>query len=549
MADIGSTLAGKYEILKEIGHGGMSHVYLANDTHLNRNWAVKEVQKKSTGKKDEVVINSLLAEANLVKKLDHPALPRIVDIIEDDNTINIVMDFIEGESLGDVIKASGPQPEDKVVEWAMQICDVLSYLHSQKPPIVYRDMKPSNLMLKPNGNIGIIDFGIAREYKETKLEDTTILGTKGYAPPEQHSGQTDPRSDIYALGMTMHHLLTGVDPRGGAPYAPVRAYNPNISEGLDAIINKCVQPAAENRYQNCAELMFDLQDPDKVTRQWKRHLKRKLRLFIASISIAFVGLLAGLGFMAGANYINNQDYDKLVNASDPNGYYEACNIYPDRVDAYERLIDYCKNNSENNDFIVRIGNEVEKNSDRLNLSNPDVARLYYDTGKLYFSEYDGALKSRASNAKTFFEHAVNSTSGFDKKDIADCYFAICKFLTSQDTTTEHDLNDYNELFAEVEDSIKKVDSAGDGEANYDKISLYYSVILLINDQAKYMASLGFDEAEVTSLLDECYEKSQQITSSLTYVSEMQDNITSDFPGFKQNLESSYNEVGKRRGVK
>ena len=99
--------------------------------------------------------------------------------------------------------------------WAMQLCDALSYLHSQNPPIIYRDMKPANVMLKPEGNIKIIDFGIAREYKEQNLADTTVLGTKGYAPPEQYSGQTDPRSDIFALGMTMHHLLTGMDPRSG----------------------------------------------------------------------------------------------------------------------------------------------------------------------------------------------------------------------------------------------------------------------------------------------------------------------------------------------
>ena len=236
MTEVGTVIEGKYEILKEIGHGGMSVVYLANDTHLNRNWAVKEVKKKGAGKNDEVVVNSLLAEANMVKRLDHPALPRIVDIIDNGVTIYIIMDFIEGESLDKVLEEYGAQPEEKVISWAMQICDVLSYLHSQKPPIIYRDMKPANLMLKPNGNISIIDFGIAREYKEQNLADTTVLGTKGYAPPEQYSGQTDARSDIFALGMTMHHLLTGVDPRSGEAYVPVRQWNPELSEGIEFII-------------------------------------------------------------------------------------------------------------------------------------------------------------------------------------------------------------------------------------------------------------------------------------------------------------------------
>lgn len=213
MAEIGSVIDGKYEILTEIGHGGMSVVYLAMDTHLNKQWAVKEIKKKGSGKNDEIVVNSLLAEANMMKRLDHPSLPRIVDIIDNGITIYVVMDYIEGESLDKILAEYGAQPEELVIGWAKQLCDALSYLHSQKPPIIYRDMKPANVMLKPEGNIKIIDFGIAREYKEQSLADTTVLGTKGYAPPEQYSGQTDARSDIYALGMTMHHLLTGIDPR------------------------------------------------------------------------------------------------------------------------------------------------------------------------------------------------------------------------------------------------------------------------------------------------------------------------------------------------
>lgn len=215
-------------------------------------------------------------------------------------------------------------------------------------------------MLKPNGNISIIDFGIAREYKEQNLADTTVLGTKGYAPPEQYSGQTDPRSDIFALGMTMHHLLTGVDPRNGEPYAPVRQWNPELSEGIEAIINKCVEPAAENRYQNCAELLVDLQDPSKVTKGWRRKLKRRLFAFVGVAGLAVVAGIAGLALNFAATQVNNQDYDLKIASSDPTGYYEAINIYPARTEAYNKLIDYYKNYGAENDSIARIGNELEK---------------------------------------------------------------------------------------------------------------------------------------------------------------------------------------------
>ena len=312
MTEIGTVIDGKYEVLREIGRGGMSVVYLAMDTHLNKQWAVKEIRKKGSGKNDEVVVNSLLAEANLMMRLDHPALPRIVDIIDNGVTIYVVMDYIEGESLDKILLEYGAQPEEKVKNWAMQIADALAYLHSQRPPIVYRDMKPANVMLKPEGNIKIIDFGIAREYKEQNLADTTVLGTKGYAPPEQYSGQTDPRSDIFALGMTMHHLLTGIDPRNGEPYASVRQWNPELSEGIELIIDKCVEPAAENRYQSCADLIYDLEHPELITKDFKRKQKRKLTAFIASAALCVVMAVSGVVCSKLSVQLNNNTYDSLI---------------------------------------------------------------------------------------------------------------------------------------------------------------------------------------------------------------------------------------------
>ena len=144
MAKIGEIIDGKYKILEEIGRGGMSIVYLARDSRLNKSWAIKEIKKKGNTRDDQIIVNSLLTEANLIKRLDHESIVRIVDIIEDGTTIYIVMDYIEGQSLDKIIKEYGAQPEELVVEWAMQLCDALFYLHSQKPPIIYRDMKPAN---------------------------------------------------------------------------------------------------------------------------------------------------------------------------------------------------------------------------------------------------------------------------------------------------------------------------------------------------------------------------------------------------------------------
>lgn len=546
MAAIGSVIDDKYEILKEIGRGGMSVVYLAMDKRLNKQWAVKEIRKKGSGKNDEIVVNSLLAEANLMKRLDHPALPRIVDIIDNGVTIYVIMDYIEGESLDKVLHEYGAQPEAQVVGWAKQLCDALSYLHAQNPPIIYRDMKPANVMLKPEGNIKIIDFGIAREYKEQNLADTTVLGTRGYAPPEQYSGQTDARSDIFALGMTMHHLLTGVDPRNGEPYAPVRQWNPELSEGIELIIDRCVEPAPENRYQSCADLLYDLEHPELITSGFKKKQKRKLLAFLLPFCVAVLMAIAGISLHMAARHVNNQDYDANLLGTDPQNFFTAVEIYPNRVDAYQALITYYKNHDADNDAITKVGNTIEAHGAALDLAVPEVAELYYEMGKLYFSEYEGSFKSRAVNAQNFFQTAAEATAAFDKKDIAACYDAICRFMTNQSTTSEHSLQDFETLFREIESAMAIVDRADDSEANYDKISLYYVTMLLINDQAEYIAGVGFDREASLALMETLQQKANGITSTLSYVNDLKDEMVSHYDAFMTNINAKYNEVEKRR---
>lgn len=186
MLEIGSLVDGKYKILNVVGKGGMSVVYLAMNERANKQWAIKEVRKD--GVQDfEVVKQNLIVETDILKNLNHPNLPSIIDVIDREDSFLIVMDYIEGKALSDVLKEYGAQPQEYVIEWAKQLCDVLGYLHSRVPPIIYRDMKPSNVMLKPDGNLTLIDFGTAREFKASKVEDTTCLGTRGYAAPEQYA--------------------------------------------------------------------------------------------------------------------------------------------------------------------------------------------------------------------------------------------------------------------------------------------------------------------------------------------------------------------------
>ncbi len=251
MLQIGSLLDNKYKILKEIGRGGMSVVYLAINERANKTWAVKEVRK--SGVVDfEAVRQGLVVETDMLKKLRHPNLPSIIDVLYLEDSFVIVMDYIEGCSLQKILKTQGVQSEEKVIGWARQLCDVLGYLHGQNPPIIYRDMKPSNVMLKPDGNVMLIDFGTAREYKNRVLfEDTACLGTRGYAAPEQFGGrgQTDARTDIYCLGAALYHLLTGHSP-AEPPYEikPLSCWAAGYEgSGLEKLILKCTKQDPRER--------------------------------------------------------------------------------------------------------------------------------------------------------------------------------------------------------------------------------------------------------------------------------------------------------------
>lgn len=554
MTEIGTVIDGKYEVLREIGRGGMSVVYLAMDTHLNKQWAVKEIRKKGSGKNDEIVVNSLLAEANMMKRLDHPALPRIVDIIDNGVTIYVVMDYIEGESLDKILLEYGAQPEEKVINWAMQIADALSYLHGQKPPIIYRDMKPANVMLKPEGNIKIIDFGIAREYKEQNLADTTVLGTKGYAPPEQYSGQTDPRSDIFALGMTMHHLLTGVDPRNGEPYAPVRQWNPELSEGIEIIIDRCVQPASENRYQSCADLIYDLEHPELITKGFKRKQKQRLASFLVAAILSVVMLISGVACNFAATQVNNNTYESLISVMAStsldekiSSYKQAVAIYPYDTQAYIKILEAYENEgqfdkAENNEFLAL----YNRYQDGFDVTTKELAELNYKVGMMYFNYYteNGEVKfsTRVNKAYGFFAANYENqqiSPEFAEKSLSDCYYQICtfykKYILNSATVEEASRNDYEALFQVIEAALDDVEGAG----AYDQLTLYNGTFMLLYDQRYQMVSVNVDEATVLDLLDTVYNSAKSLSVQKDQSKKLQQEIVDNYETYREMIEQAY----------
>jgi len=248
-------MQGRYKVVAVLGQGGMGAVYLVEDQRLfDKKLALKELQDPLH---DPAALQLFQQEARLLSYLSHPNLPHISDYFAESGRQYLVMEYVDGETLKAILqKTSGFLPEAQVVEWAIQVCDALEYLHGQSPPIIFRDLKPDNIMLDKHKRIKLIDFGIARFFRPGKTKDTQAMGTPGYAAPEQYgAGQSDARTDIYALGATLHHLLTKRDPAVQPfNFPPCKSLNGSVSAQMDAIISKAVATDPDKRYQTMAEV-------------------------------------------------------------------------------------------------------------------------------------------------------------------------------------------------------------------------------------------------------------------------------------------------------
>ena len=325
----GTVLQNRYEIERLLGGGGMGMVYLAHDHRLaNRPCAVKEMVDHFIDQQQRIEANDYFArEADTLAQLKHAAIPAITDRFDDQNRHYLVMEYVEGRNLEEEIAARGPLPEGLIIDIARQLCDVLAYLHGSTPPVVYRDMKPSNVMLTPKGRVVLVDFGIARLFKSARKG--TMIGTLGFAPPEQYQGVVDPRSDIYSLGATLHYVLTGRDPEKFPPFSfpPIRDLRPEVSTNLAGAIDRALAYQADARpasIQDFRDMLLygkglgesrgapgvsshggtaGLALPPDVAEAIAPPRRRRRRKHRAVALLAFFGIVAGGAF--GATYVYN----------------------------------------------------------------------------------------------------------------------------------------------------------------------------------------------------------------------------------------------------
>src|ERR1039457_2224647 len=249
-------VGGRYRVMKPLGGGGMKLVYLAEDLRLAaRPCALAEMVDSFTSPDTQKqAVAAFQREADMLAQLSNEHIPRVFDRFSDQNHHYLVMEFIDGITLEQKLKdAGGKLPEDAVIDVAMQVLDTLEYLHNLEPPVIYRDLKPSNVMLTPSGQAKLIDFGIARLFQP--LSNATMIGTQGYAPPEQYRGRAEARSDLYALGATMHHALSGRDPAAEPPFSfpKLKTLCPALNPALAELVDQALEYDVVHRMADAAE--------------------------------------------------------------------------------------------------------------------------------------------------------------------------------------------------------------------------------------------------------------------------------------------------------
>jgi serine/threonine protein kinase, bacterial len=263
MLNIDETIENRYTVREVLGRGGMSLVYLVDDNRLDNRWVLKEFSIEDASPREKKALEEhFITEAKICAKLSHPGIPKVIDYFVSGDNHYLVEEHVEGNTLLSLIRKKKLRRED-IIPVTIQLCSVLEYIHAKD--IIYRDLKPDNIMVKQDGSVKLIDFGIARIYKSGKERDTIAIGTPGFAAPEQYgTAQTDTRTDIYGLGALMHHMVTGIDPRDKPfTFDPPSKLGIKISPYLEGIIMKAISLRPEERYKSVKDLRETLEAVEK----------------------------------------------------------------------------------------------------------------------------------------------------------------------------------------------------------------------------------------------------------------------------------------------
>lgn len=542
---VGETvLNNKYEVIKLLHTTGMANVYLVQDNSLGKNWCMKEIRKSQAGK-NKIEYYSLLQEANIMKGLNHASIPRIVTIEQEDDSIFIVMDYVDGMSIKDWMsrnnKTNGRVPQDVAVDWMKQICKVMMYLHNRKYPIFYRDMKPDNVMIQSDGNIKLLDFGVSVVIKEPNQKIKKALGTQGFAAPEQskRGNVCDLRSDIYAMGKTLYYMLTGINPNliSEDKQRAVREIDSSISVGLERIIIKCCQKNPDDRYQSCEELMYDLQNYTKLDTEYRSKIRRKIYcVFGMFLTGVFLLITSMLPF---GMYKNKklEEYKTLYSIAERSGrledYISVLNSDATKIEPYDGLIESIKVDGifskEEEQLLLNYINpnlEVLKKSDK-------YGKLSYEVGKLYWFFYDGDEENDGMIISTkWFKDAIND--GYES-ELSSVYYQLGSFKKniSASITESSDAGMYSKYW----NNLISAKSKDNGEMV--NLQLNLSIANCISSYTYNLKTDGISYNDVTSQVNELKQFTEQYTPSIEKAMVSYDKLVTTLEGLQEKVDKIY----------
>lgn len=537
-----SIVGGRYKIITRIGAGGMSDVYLSIDTSLNKQWAVKEIRHTADQVTRDLVVHSLTTEAALLKGLDHPAIPRIVDLIDENGSLFVVMDYVDGQDLGQLLKQAGPQDEQDVVDWGIQLCDALDYLHQREPAVVYRDMKPSNVMIRPDGSVKLIDFGIAREIGEALdgvalLGDDREMGTAGFGSPEQFTDGTtvDIRSDIYSLGATLFFLVTGVHPQKHG-VQPIRDLNPELSSGLETVLLTATAEDPDERFQDCAEMAYALANYRKVDEEYQAHLVSRWRKFWTVTTASIAALVLAGASVGMARYSQTQEFDYWMDRGDQAtqladaeaNYYHATTIAPSNIDPYLALIDrYVADEILEPSEEQAYNAAITDSSPHLREDPAQWAQLAYETGKMYWYYYQSDTMDSAQNvdqsvrmeriraAAKWMDYAAEAdTDEFADQHTARVYAGIAEFNTQIVPLINEgsDAGMYEPYFTDLQELVT---IAADSDNSVIRLEVANFVLNTLQTYPRNFRSDGIGQQAMQELVDQVQALTEMVSPTTT----------------------------------
>ena len=533
----------RYRIKHELGRGGMSVVWLAEDIYLKKERAVKEIRKTPSQTGGISREACFWAEVDMLRSLDHPALPGIIDVIETEEAVFLIMEYVQGESLHTLLQRLGRISEPVAADWMKQLADILQYLHSRKPPVIYRDMKPANVIRREDGSLSLIDLGIARAYKSGQYRDTVLFGTPGYAAPELLCGkQTDIRSDLYSLGVTAAEMLTGISPQEERFFRPeilTAELRKRCSAGMAEILKKCMAMSPEDRYKDCRELQKDLFRIRR--RKGPRFIRGRRPAVLAGLLAVEIctGILTGGGRLP-ADAVSGQAEETRCS----------------------QLVRQLAEDRQQDGFSEKESSRFLSAWSGLSGSGQEeegFSELCFTAGQTFLYCYTGAnnsFRKRVLLARPFFAAGDTAAARLPEKDGGPPpeagrlrnYRILCDFFAdymfSETGITEPENGGYGSLLRAVKGVLEEngVTDAADGA--YVQLTLYQNMTELLQEFRQGIAAEGIPEAEMCGIVAQIRAKAEQTRTERASLEEQKQKVLRECTEAEERIRQTYRNIGR-----